>query len=130
MILNSEQLPHINRTFPSSTSWLDYETPSLHAAAGVGTTSPKNTKSKDRAMSGKSIPPLSTNLLIHSNDPHTYSPADSLYHDPSLAEEHQHHQRFERFGSINDGMLSRGVGHSYGQNSTPSNIFVHPIWLK
>ena len=123
MILNSEQLPHINRTFPSSTSWLDYEAPSSHVAAGVGTTSPKNTKSKDRPMSGKSIPPLSTNLLMHSNDPHTYSPADSLYHDPSLVEDQQHHQRFERFGSINDGMLTRGVGHSYVQNTTPSNIF-------
>lgn len=122
MILNCEQLPHINRTFAGGASWLDYETPSSRGGTDVGATSPKHTKSKDRTISVKAMPPLSTNFLLDSTDPHSY-PSGSLYHDPNSVEDH-HHQRFDRFSSTTDGMNIRGSSHHYGQHSTSANVFL------
>ena len=48
MILNSEQLPNINRTFGGGTSWLDYETTSPRGATDVNNLSPRNIKPKER----------------------------------------------------------------------------------
>ena len=122
MILNCEQLPHINRAFSGGASWIDYETSAPRGGTEVGTTSPKNPKSKERTISVKPRQPLSTNFIIDSTDPHTYS-SGSLYHDPNSAEDH-HHQRFDRFSSTTDGMNIRGSSHHYGQHSTSSNVFL------
>ena len=124
MILNSEQLPNINRTFGGGASWLDYETTSPRGTADIGTISPRNLKQKERPNSSKTMSSLSANLFLDSNDPNTAYASSPLY--PSSTEDHS--QRLDRFsGTItNDGMSRGNNHHVFGHHSiaTPGNVFL------
>ena len=125
MILNSEQLPHINRTFAGGASWLDYETTSPRAAADIATISPRSHKTKDRSISAKSMTPLSTNIFVDSSEPHPYPPS-SVCHHSNLIEDHHHHHRSDRFPVSNDGMNIRGGSNNLFGNphSASGNVFL------
>ena len=93
MILNSEQLPNINRAFGGGTSWLDYETASPRGATDVNNLSPRNLKPKERPVSSKSMSSLSTNPYLDSNDPNVAYVPSPLYHNPNSADDHHLSQR-------------------------------------
>ena len=124
MILNSEQLPHINnRAFGAGGSWLDYENTSPRGGADASTISPRSHKSKDRTPLAKSMTPVSTNTFLDSTD-HPIYPPGSLYHNPNSVEDH-HQQRLDRFQVTNDGMCSnRGSSQVFGQHSASGNVFL------
>ena len=129
MILNSEQLPNINRTFGGGTSWLDYETTSPRGATDMSTISPRNLKPKERPVSSKSMTSLSTNLYLDSNDPSSAYAPSPLYHNPNSTEDQHQSQRLDRFsGSLtSDGINNRGSSHVFGHHSNSSgNVFLSP----
>ena len=129
MILNSEQLPNINRTFGGGTSWLDYETASPRGATDMNNLSPRNIKPKERPVSSKSMSSLSTNPYLDSNDPNVAYVPSPLFHNPNSADDQHLSQRLDRFSSSipNDGMNNRGSSHIFGHHSNSSgNIFLSP----